>query len=80
MNAKFANRLQDYLKSECSDYDMSFSWEWNEDCECCDVTISKILPGTKYLEQVGIYEGDFACLKCRLDMSELINKYGLNEE
>jgi hypothetical protein len=40
----------------------------------------KVLPGTKYLEQTGVYEGDFACLKCRLDMVELINKYGINEE
>jgi len=41
MNAKFANRLQEYLESECSDYDLKFSWEWNEDCGCCDVTILK---------------------------------------
>jgi hypothetical protein len=40
----------------------------------------KILIGTKYLEQVGIYDGDFYCLQCRLDISELINKYGLDQE
>jgi len=40
----------------------------------------KIFPGTKYLEQVGICDGDFYCIQCRLDVSELINKYGINRE
>lgn len=40
----------------------------------------KVLPGTKYLEQVGVFEGDFYCLQCRLDISGLINKYGINQE
>lgn len=40
----------------------------------------KILPGTKYLEQVGIYDGHFDCLQCRIDISELITKYGINQE
>jgi len=40
----------------------------------------KVLPGTKYLEQVGICDGDFYCIQCRLDVSELINKYGINRE
>jgi hypothetical protein len=39
MNEKFAKRLQEYLESECSDYDLKFSLQWNEDCGCCDVTI-----------------------------------------
>ena len=40
----------------------------------------KILPGTKYLEQVGIYDGDFSCIQCRLDISALTTKYKLNQE
>ena len=40
----------------------------------------KILPGTKYLEQVGIYDGGFSCIQCRLDISALITKYKLNQE
>lgn len=41
MNQKFANRLNDYLESECSDYDMKYSWEWNEDIGCCEVKIKR---------------------------------------
>jgi hypothetical protein len=40
----------------------------------------KVLIGTKYLEQVGIYEGDFNCLQCRLDAVEICRKYGLFED
>lgn len=40
----------------------------------------KVLPGTKYLEQVGVYDGYFSCIQCRLDISELITKYGINQE
>lgn len=39
----------------------------------------KVLPGTKYIEQVGIFDGDFYCVQCRIDISELITKYGINE-
>lgn len=39
----------------------------------------KVLPGTKYTEQVGIIDGDFYCVQCRIDISELITKYGINE-
>lgn len=39
----------------------------------------KVLPGAKYLEQVGIFDGDFYCVQCRIDISELITKYGINE-
>jgi hypothetical protein len=39
-----------------------------------------VLPGTKYIEQVGVYDGDFYCLQCRRDISALISKYGINQE
>lgn len=39
----------------------------------------KVLPGNKYLEQVGICEGDFYCVQCRLDAVEIVKKYELNE-
>lgn len=41
MNEKFSNRLQEYLESECSDYNLTFSWEWDDSCECCNVTIKR---------------------------------------
>ncbi|MFA5195573.1 MAG: hypothetical protein WC401_07225 [Bacteroidales bacterium] len=40
----------------------------------------KVLPGTKYIEQVGIFDGDFYCIQCRPDISALITKYGINQE
>lgn len=40
MNDKFVNRLEEYLASECSEYSIQWSWEWNEDTECCEVCIS----------------------------------------
>ena len=33
--------------------------------------------GDRYLEQVGIFDGDFACLKFRLDAVEICEKYNL---
>ncbi len=33
MNDKFVKRLTEYLDSECSDYGMKYSWEWDDDCE-----------------------------------------------
>lgn len=41
MNDKFAKRLREYLESECSDYDLKFSWEWDSDCDWCEVTITR---------------------------------------
>ena len=40
----------------------------------------KIFKGERYLYQVGIFDGDFYALKCRLDAVHIINKYNLNEE
>jgi len=40
MNDKFVELLNEYLDSECSDYSMKYSYEWNSDTECCDVTIT----------------------------------------
>lgn len=39
MNEKFSNRLTSYLDSECDDYDLSYTWEWNDDCENCEVEV-----------------------------------------
>lgn len=41
MNSNFAKRINEYLRSECSDYDLKFSWEWVADTDCCEVTISR---------------------------------------
>ena len=41
MNNKFTERLTEYLDSECSDYDLTYSWEWNEDTLCCEVEIKR---------------------------------------
>lgn len=41
MNNKFTKRLEEYLTSECSDYDLVYRWEWNEDTECCEVEIKR---------------------------------------
>jgi len=32
-------------------------------------------PGDKYLEQVGIYDGEFHCIQSRLDAVEICEKY-----
>lgn len=40
----------------------------------------KIFPGDKYLEQVGVFDGDFMCLQCRLDAVEIVKKYNLNKK
>jgi hypothetical protein len=37
----------------------------------------KINPGDKYYEQVGIQDGEFYCIQCRIDVLELCRKYDL---
>lgn len=39
MNDRFTERLKLYLDSECEDHDMSYSWEWCEDSERCNVEV-----------------------------------------
>jgi hypothetical protein len=39
MNKKFTDRLNEYLESECSDFDMAFDYKWEEDTACCEVKI-----------------------------------------
>lgn len=41
MNDKFTKRLNEYLDSECDDYDMTYSWEWNDDAQLCEVDINR---------------------------------------
>lgn len=41
MNNYFANRLIDYLDSECGDYDLSYTYEWCEDSQNCEVEIKR---------------------------------------
>lgn len=41
MNQKSVKRLEEFLSSECSDYDLSYTWEWCEDCNCFIVTITQ---------------------------------------
>lgn len=48
MENNFANRLKEYLDFECSDYDLTYKWEWNEDIGCCEVEVKRD-QNTKYL-------------------------------
>ena len=41
MNKEFNKRLFEYLDAECFDYDLKYDWEWNEDIQCCEVTITR---------------------------------------
>jgi hypothetical protein len=41
MNNKFCDLLNEFLDHECDDYGLSYSWEWNEDMQCCEVIIKK---------------------------------------
>jgi len=49
MNDKFTKRLEEYLNSECVDYGLDYTWEWIDDCNYCEVTITK-----EYCDNVGI--------------------------
>lgn len=41
MEEKFIKRIQEYLNSECSDYDLAYKWKWNEDTQCCEVVVKR---------------------------------------
>lgn len=40
MNKKFIDRLEEYLSEECSDFGLQYNYKWNEDTDCCEVTIT----------------------------------------
>lgn len=39
MDSEFAQRLEEFLSSECGDYDLAYSWKWDDDFAYCEVTI-----------------------------------------
>lgn len=41
MDKKFANRLVEYLDTECSDYGLEYDYRWTEDTGCCEVEIKR---------------------------------------
>lgn len=41
MNSEFTKRIEEYLTSECSDYDLTYKWEWDEDTGCCEVEVRR---------------------------------------
>jgi hypothetical protein len=41
MNNKFTKRIEEYLISECDDYDLIYEYEWNEDTGCCEVEVKR---------------------------------------
>lgn len=41
MDNKFAKRIEEYLDSECSDYDLNYSWNWCGDCQRLEVEIRR---------------------------------------
>jgi len=41
MNNKFANRIAEYLESECSDYGLEFTWKYEEYMGCVVAEIKR---------------------------------------
>lgn len=39
MNKKFIERLTEFLESEATDYGLEYNYEYDSDCEWCDVQI-----------------------------------------
>jgi hypothetical protein len=39
MTSKFAERLKEYLDTECSDYSISYKWESDDENEKCEVEV-----------------------------------------
>lgn len=42
MNKDFSEKLKEYLDSECDDYDLSYKWDWIEDCNFCEVIVTRL--------------------------------------
>jgi len=40
----------------------------------------KVLKGTQYLYQVGVFDGDFYAIHCRLDAVDICEKYDLYDD
>lgn len=40
MNKEFRERLEEFLNSECDDYGLQYSYEYDEENESCDVEIT----------------------------------------
>ena len=67
MNQKFASRLDTFLKSECSDYDLTYSWEWVEDYGCVEAIIGR--DGTKQSKTVR-FKYDYKNDDLRIELCE----------
>ena len=42
MKKNFKKRLNEYLSSECDDYDLSYELEWNEDIAAYEAEITRL--------------------------------------
>lgn len=66
MNNRFLSRLKEYLGSECYDYDLSYTWEWCEDTQCCVVEIKRT-DHTQHTKEINFkYDGANDDLKIEL--------------
>ena len=68
MNEKFAKRLNEYLANECFDYDMTYSWEWNEDLNGCEVEIKRD-DHTQYIKRL-FFKYDEVNNNLKIELSE----------
>lgn len=41
MDSKFSIRLEEYLDSECDDYDLEYSWIWDNDIVSAVATVTR---------------------------------------
>lgn len=42
MSNKFSKKLTEFLDYECDDYGLEYSWEYCEDTDSCEVTITRL--------------------------------------
>jgi len=69
MNKEFSKRIEEYLTSECDDYDLTYKWKWNEDTMCCEVEVKRD-DHTQYVK----------CLNFKYDKQEDDIKIELSED
>jgi len=41
MESKFSKRIEEYLSSECDDYGLSYTWQWDDDTLTVEAEITR---------------------------------------
>ena len=70
MNDKFAKKIEKFLLSECSDYDLEYKWEFSPDENGVNVTIFRNKDCHNPFEEIFFFQYDEENEELKIEMYE----------